>query len=69
MNKPFKIRMLRTLQFGHAIRPYIFFKGRTYTAWDATNQSNWKSLGMVFVRKAKQSGAVPLVAGDYEKIT
>lgn len=71
MNNTFKIRMLRTLIFGHNVRPNAFYKGRTYTrAMHATNQPDWKLMGKVWVKKSRGSAApVLLVAGDYEVVS
>lgn len=46
-----KVKMLRTMKLLGTYPVWTFHKGRIYNAEPATNQPNWKNLGLYFVSK------------------
>lgn len=65
--KTIRIRMIESATLGWEFGPsFCFHKGRTYPAFPATNQPEWKERGKVFVhKKATPDKCLLLTMADY----
>lgn len=57
-----KIKMLETRQLAGFGKAHTFYKGRTYSAFDAVNIPDWQSRGLVFVKKKTNNAETILLS-------